>query len=250
MSNEREVLVNKFGARGELTLNRPHRKNALTGPMVDKLHLGLESLIADGDIKVILIRGEAGVFCAGNDLKEFSANPPPSWLATQPVRWTGLHEAIFNCPKPIVCALEGVAIAAGSALVLACDLIVAGDNARLHVAEASEKIKKTPHLNTVWLMWRYGPTRTLELAMTAIPLTGKQLLERGMVVMSVEDEKVLDSARDYADRIADAAPGITAAVKDSVRQLSGASFKEIADKAMKIQQPGATSWQDTKGLLK
>lgn len=242
------VIVEKYQSRGELVLNRPHRKNALTGPMVDKLILNLESLIEDDSIKVIMLRGAEGFFCAGNDLKEFSANPPPEWLANHSQRWTGLHEALFLCPKPLVCVLEGAAIAAGSALALACDLIITGNNARLHVAEASEKIKKTPHLNTVWLMWRYGPVRTLELAMTAIPLTGKQLFEKGMAIKAVEDSRVLEEAREYADKVCDANPEIMASVKETVRELSGAGFRETAEKAMRLQQSGATSWQGTTGL--
>lgn len=242
------VLIEKKGVRGELILNRPERKNALTGPMVDALHEGLNGLIADSKVRVILLRGEGGVLCAGNDLKEFGASPSPEWLATQPQRWTALHEAMFDCPKPIVCALEGAAIAAGSALVLACDLVVAGDGARLHVAEASERIRKTPYLNTVWLMWRYGPALTLELAMTAIPLTGPQLVSRGMAVKSVPDAEILAAARAYADQVGEASSEIMASVKASVRHLSQAGFREIAEKVMGIQQSGTTNWSGTKGL--
>lgn len=248
MKEQEMVLIKKEGKRGELALNRPHRKNALTGPMVDGLHSGLISLIEDPDIRVIVLSGSEGVFCAGNDLKEFSSSPSPAWLADHHSRWINLHEALFNCPKPIICAFEGVAIAAGSALVLACDLVVAGEKARLHVAEASEKIKKTPHLNTVWLMWRFGAARALELAMTAIPLTGRQLVERGMAVMAVDDEKVLQSARQYADRVGDAAPEIVANVKQSIRELSLFDFREAAERASSTQQAGAIPWQNTKGL--
>lgn len=250
MIDEETVLVIKQGFRGELVLNRPHRKNALTGPMVDRLHSGLESLIDDPDVRVILLRGSDGVLCAGNDLTEFSSSPSPDWLADHHERWINLHEALFNCPKPIVCALEGVAIAAGSALVLACDLVIAGEKARLHVAEASEKIKKTPHLNTVWLMWRYGPARTLELAMTAIPLYGRELVDRGMAVMTMADEKVLASARQYADQVGQAAPEIISNVKQSIRELSFLDFREAAERASSTQQAGASPWQNTKGLKK
>ncbi|MHB8576308.1 MAG: enoyl-CoA hydratase/isomerase family protein, partial [Dehalococcoidia bacterium] len=91
MDEAATVLIERDGARGELVLNRPERRNALIGPMVTELRAGLAALVADTEVKAILIRGAGGSFCAGLDLDAFGASPPPAWRANFSEAWASLH---------------------------------------------------------------------------------------------------------------------------------------------------------------
>jgi enoyl-CoA hydratase/carnithine racemase len=235
MSGEPLALVERDGSRGELVLNRPERRNALIGPLVEALRAGLAELIADEGVHVILIRGAGGAFCAGLDLDAFAEDPPPAWRAGFSALWADLHAGLYACPKPVVGALEGPAIAAGSALALACDMLVAGDTCRFQVAEA--RFGMAAPVNVVWLMAKFGAARALELAVGAQPFAGPALVQRGLAVMSVPDADVLAAARAYAGRLAENKPLGMAAIKGQIRRLSGISdFREMIAQAQ-AQRP-------------
>lgn len=243
MQDDLLVLVERDGHRGELVLNRPSRRNALTGPVVEALRAGLADLVVDETVRVILLRGAGGAFCAGLDLDAFAADPPPPWRSGFSNLWADLHADLYACPKPVVGALEGPAIAAGSALALACDMLVAGDTCRFQVAEA--RLGLAAPINTVWLMVKYGAARALEFAAGAQPYAGAALVQRGLAVKSVPDGDVLAEARAYADLLAENKPAGMAAVKNNIRLLSGISdFRQLiasvqAARAVRGTGPGA-----------
>ncbi len=250
MADEPLVLIERNDRVGELVLNRPHRRNALTGPLVDAMKVALQELIEDESVHVILIRGAGGAFCSGNDLKEFGAEPPPDWLASQEARWIDFNDMMFRCPKPTVGALEKAAIGGGAALANACDFLIVGEQAFLHVGEPSVQVAKTPHVNTVWLLWRHGVSVAMQVAMTAVPLTGPELVQRGIAVAAVPDAEVLDATRAYAARISNTMPGIVADVKESLRELTGVhDFRGAATRVLEMQRRTSSGWAGTRGFL-
>ena len=114
-----DAYLANHGSWAELVLNRPDRKNAITGPLGQALTVCLEEASSDAALQVILLRGEGGAFCSGLDLKHFNADPPPDWLPDFQQIWRGAHRAQFDCNKPIIGALEGYAINGGAALAFA-----------------------------------------------------------------------------------------------------------------------------------
>ncbi|MGH2583441.1 MAG: enoyl-CoA hydratase/isomerase family protein [Dehalococcoidia bacterium] len=233
------VLVERYGARGELVLNRPERRNALIGPLVEALHAGLDELVADDAIHVILLRGAGGSFCAGLDLDAFAADPAPAWRAGFSGMWANLHTALYACPKPTVVALEGAAIAGGSGLALAGDMLIAGEHCRLHVAEV--KFGMAAPLNTIWLQLKFGTSRALELAVGGQPFDGPALVQRGIAIKSVPDDAVLAEARAYADLLAQNKPAAMAAVKRTIRTLAGVEDFRALVTAAQSQRPAEAS---------
>lgn len=217
MSETPPVLVQRHGRRGELILNRPERKNAITGPLVEALFAGLRELGTDEGIGSILLRGAGGCFCAGLDTKELALRPPPAWQDRFAERWVELHAAFFECPKPVVGAVEGYAIAAGSGLALACDLLVVGREAFLHVREA--ELGMAAPMNVAWLKLKAGLAVTYELAMLAERQSGEDLLRKGLATRVVPGEEVLSEARSLADRLAGLAPRSHAATKRTIAAL-------------------------------
>jgi enoyl-CoA hydratase/carnithine racemase len=213
------VLVELHGNRGELVLNRPERRNALIGPLVNQLHEGLNQLMSNPECHVIVIRGAQGYFCAGLDLKEFAAVPAPEWRERFANDWAEFHCAIFDCPKPILGALEGFAIAGGSALAFACDFLVAGKKSFLHVAEA-ERGMQAP-INIAWLQLRFEYSKAMRFAQLAERFYGDELVGQGVALESVEEDQVLSRTREIADRLAGFEPGSTSRIKASIRKARG-----------------------------
>ncbi|HJM88982.1 MAG TPA: enoyl-CoA hydratase/isomerase family protein [Dehalococcoidia bacterium] len=217
MADEALVRVERDGARGELVLNRPHRKNALTRPLVEELHAGLDELAADDDINAILIRGEGGAFCGGLDLK--ARRDEPEVMENFGPTWASYHAAVYACPTPIIGALEGPAIAAGSGLALSCDFLIAGEGARLHASEV--RLGRLAPLNLIWLQLKFGAATAMEVVVGGQPFTGVELVARGIAVRVVADADVVTEARAYADAIAENDAGAMASAKATLRDLNG-----------------------------
>jgi enoyl-CoA hydratase len=213
------VLVEMHGKRGELVLNRPERRNSLTGPLVAQLHAGLRQLIKNPDCQVIVIRGAQGYFCAGLDLKEFAADPAPDWRARFSDDWAEFHCAIFDCPKPVLGALEGFAIAGGSALAFGCDFLVVGKKSFLHVAEA-ERGMLAP-INIAWLMLRFGYAKALRFTQLAERFYGDDLVQQGIALECVEEDLVLSRTREIADRLAEFDRSSAVRIKAAVKAATG-----------------------------
>lgn len=229
MSDAPPVLEERHGRRLELILNRPDRRNALVGPLVDELRRRIEAAAEDDEIGCILLRGAGGVFCSGLDLDAFSADPEPEWKEHFSESWLDLHVAMFECSKPIVGALERYAIAGGSGLALACDLLVAGRGSFLHVAEA--QVGLPAPMNVAWLQIRAGVSAVMELCLLAERVSGERLVELGLAVSAVDDEDVVEQSRRLADRIAGLHAHVHAATKRMVLERLGGSVREVLAQA-------------------
>ncbi len=212
------VLIEIENGVGELVLNRPHRRNALIGPLVAELHAGLDELSRTGACRAIIIRGAEGYFCAGLDLKAFSEDPAPDWRASFQDDWASLHRAIFACPKPILGALEGFAIAGGSALAFACDFLVAGRGAFLHVAEV-ERGMAAP-INLAWLTIRFSQALALQMAVLGERHYGEDLHRLGIAIRVEDDDKVLPVTRELGRRMAGFDPRAVQTLKGSLRRAA------------------------------
>ena len=123
------VKIKRHGAVLAAILNRPDKKNALTGEMYEALSLALATASADASLAVVLFAGEGGVFTAGNDILDF---------ATQAQAAGGVEDspggkfirALARFDKPLVAAVEGQAVGIGTTLCFHCDLVYAAPNAR------------------------------------------------------------------------------------------------------------------------
>ncbi|MFT4797968.1 MAG: enoyl-CoA hydratase [Candidatus Azotimanducaceae bacterium] len=219
-----EVIVRHSEGVGQLILNRPAQRNSLTGPLVVQLKSGLDSLLSEPDCKVIIISGAEGYFCAGLDLKAFSADPEPLWKAEFSDRWADFHETVYEADLPIIGALQGFAIAGGSSLALACDFLVVGESAFMHVSEV-ERNMLAP-LNVFWLTRRYPYQVALRMALLGRRLTGSELVDAGIAECCVADAEVLQTAQLMADRFAGFEVSNLKALKRSIKNsYAGDSFR-------------------------
>lgn len=230
------VVVDVSDGVAEVILNRPERKNALTGPLVTELSAALTALAANEDVRVLLLRGAGGSFCSGLDLKEFNADSRPGWLPGFQAAWRGLHEQLFGLDQPVVCALERYAINAGSALALSSDFLVAGETAFLQVGEVIQG--RPAPMNLAWLTLRYGDATARRLMMLGRRVPGPELERIGIAFETAPDEEVLTRARELAGELAALPRGGLAAAKSALRKLhfAGGTESWFADAAEAVAE--------------
>jgi enoyl-CoA hydratase/carnithine racemase len=218
------VQTGTEGAVRTITLNRPERKNALTGPLVVAMQSALDDAIADESVNSILIRGAGGALCSGLDLKEFGADPQPEWVSGFAQQWAGFHLAMYNCPKPTVCALERFAINAGSALALSTDFIVMGEGAFLHVGEVL--MGRAAPMNLAWLQLKGGRRLITELAILGRRMDAGWLERNGIVHRLVPDEQVGQAAMELATELSELPGETTALMKAEIRRFEAGIVPE------------------------
>ncbi len=212
------VLIERHGPWSEIILNRPDRKNSLTGPLATALLAAIESLSAEDDTRVIVIRGAGGAFCSGLDLKEFNADPKPEWLPSFQPTWRAVHVALFRSPKTIIGALERYAINAGSALALGCDLLVAADDAYLQIGEVQQGIAAP--MNAAWLRAKHSEALALRVSLVGGKMLGPELVRLGLAIESVPADQVVARAHELAEQLAAYPPNGLRSVKASLRSLT------------------------------
>ena len=120
------TIVERRGPIEILTLNRPEALNAMSPELADELAAYFQDLHARRDVRVVLLRAEGRVFCAGGDLNSPAfAAPGPGRVQRQydiQIRYSNVIRAMRSCPQPIICLVQGPAAGAGFSLTLACDV--------------------------------------------------------------------------------------------------------------------------------
>ena len=234
MSDE-EVLVSVEDGVASVTLNRPHRKNAITGPLADGLADAFRAVSARDDVNVVLLSGAGGGFCSGLDLVEYNADPPPPWMSTATESLVAAHLAIFDCPVPVVGALERFAVNGGAAFALACDLLVAGETSFIQIGEIRQGMAAP--MNLAWLLARYPVSVASQLVLTGRRFNGPDLHRLGVALDVVADTEVKESARALAVDIAEWSSANVRNLKGAIRDL-GAVGGPVSD------QVGGRAWFD------
>lgn len=230
-STETLVLVERDERVAHVVLNRPERRNALTGPLATQFLSALEAVSADPSVSVIVIRGAGGAFCSGLDLKEFGADPQPAWVPSFGATWRAVHETLFSTPKIVVGALERAAVNGGAALAVACDFLVAGEESFLQVGEIQQGMAAP--MNTAWLMLRHSEALAARVALLGDRLHGPTLVELGLAHECVADAEVLDATASLAGRLAAHDPDGIVRIKRSLRRtgVSGGDASAWFDRA-------------------
>ena len=189
-----------------LTMNRPDRVNAMSGPMLTAMQEALERLAGDADVGVVVLTGAGRGFCAGGDVKamaegkEFGDAPLEQKAqglrsSMEVSRW--LHEM----PKPTIAMVRGAAAGAGLSLALACDLRIAGDTARFGTAFA--RVGYSGDFGGSFFLTRLvGTAKARELYFTADLLDAQEALRLGLVNKVVPDSRLEEETMALASRLA------------------------------------------------
>jgi enoyl-CoA hydratase/carnithine racemase len=167
-TNESGVLTIRF--------NRPEKKNSLTGAMYEVLAQTLNDAATDERVRVVVLTGNEQTFSAGYDLGEFAKNPPVTVDA--PV-WRFLR-ALNEFPKPVIAAVCGIAVGIGVTMLLHCDLIFAGDNAKFTLPFVNLGVCPEA-ASSLLLPQLAGYQRAARALLTGDPFDARSALEMGLV---------------------------------------------------------------------
>lgn len=215
------VLTEERGDVLVITINRPEARNAVNGAVAEGVAAALDRLDAEDALRAGVLTGAGGTFCSGMDLKAFLSGEVP---IIEGRGLAGLTEAPPR--KPMVAAVEGYALAGGFELLLACDLVVVAQDARLGVPEVKRGLVAAAGA-AILLPQRVGLARAMELLLTGEPIEPERAREWGLVNRVVEPGEALDAALELAAAVAANGPLAVAVSKQVARSARDWSSEEM-----------------------
>ena len=218
-----------------ITINRPQAKNAVNGAVATGMVAALDQLDADDDLRVGVLTGAGGTFCAGMDLKAFLSGDLP---VIEGRGLAGLTEAPPR--KPLIAAVEGWALAGGFELALACDLVVASETARFGVPEVKRSLIAGAGA-ALFLTRRIPQALALELLLTGEPISAQRAADIGLVNRLTPEGGSLNAALELAQTIAANGPLAVAVTKEIARSAPDWSADETWARQDELMQPVFTS---------
>ncbi|MFV0257116.1 MAG: enoyl-CoA hydratase/isomerase family protein [Acidimicrobiales bacterium] len=213
-----EVLMEVNDHVAVLTLNRPHRRNAISMPMLDLLGEYLDAADNDPDVRCIVLTGAGKGFCSGLDLVDATEG---SGIGSEAAQRAGVRHIttrtlpttiLFQLDTPIIAALNGGTAGYGLDLALGCDIRIADRSARIVPGFAKRGV--VPESGGTWYLPRLlGVAKASEIGFLGRDLTGEEAAEIGLVNRSVDDGQALAAAVEWATEIAGNAPLAVQAMK-------------------------------------
>jgi len=225
-----------------LSFNRPERRNALSAPMYPAFGRVLPQIERDPSVRVLLLTGEGGAFCAGGDVKGMHENNSSSGSAAADASRNSLEDSVASLrssqalvslalrqlPMPVVAALPGAAAGAGLSMALAADLRIAAERAVLVTAFAN--VGASGDFGTSWFLPRLvGEAKAKELMFTSPRLSAAEAAQLGMVNRVLPDEGFADAALAFCHDLATRAPIALRYMKENVNRAMGTTLAEALD---------------------
>ena len=215
-----------------LTMNRPERFNAITGAMLIRMYDAYQEASNDPEVRCIVITGAGGNFCSGADLRAMAGDSrdgdPMDTRARMAEDPDIVYKALFRHyrpTKPIIAAVEGVAIAGGTELLQAMEIRVAGESARFGVSEARWSLYPMGG-SAVRLPRQIPYTQAAEILLTAKHISASEAKEIGLIGHVVPDGTALDRAMEIAEVVAANGPLATAAITRTLHECDGMELDE------------------------
>ena len=220
-----EVRITVAEGVAEVVLDRPAKRNALTGAMYDAITEVLTGADDGDEIRAVLLAGEGRSFCGGNDLQDFLSRPPSA--ESPQVRFLNALGALRT---PLVAAVQGPVVGVGATLLLHCDYVVAASDLALHFPFTS--LALVPEAGSSLLLPRLlGHQRAAEVLFSGEPVVAERALDWGMINRVVPDGTERTVAREFALRVASLPP-------EAVRLTKGLLRTEGDDLATRMKVEG------------
>lgn len=238
-----EVLVDVTDGIMIVTLNRPKVKNAANKALAEGVAAAMDKLDSDDSIRVAILTGAGGTFCAGMDLKAFVTGETPM---IEGRGFAGLTESTPR--KPLIAAVEGYALAGGLELAISCDLIVTADNAKFGIPETKRGLAAAAG-GLIKLPRQIPPRLAMELALTGDFISAQRAYEIGLVNEVVPAGTALEAAKALAGRIVANGPLAVAVSKQVILQSEGWSADEMWQKQQELVMPVFSSEDAIEGSV-
>ena len=220
---DQHLLVERDGGVMVVTMNRPERRNALSPSMMDGMAAAWDEANANPDIRVVILTGAGGCFCAGADLQAMTQTHPGDAFEQGGDTVSDIAKGIikpllkgFLLDKPLIAAVEGPAVAGGTEILQGTDIRIAGESARFGVSEVRWSLY--PLGGSVVRLRRQIPyTVAADILLTGRHIKAPEAKEIGLIGEVVPDGKALDRAREVAEQISANGPIAVQAVLKALR---------------------------------
>ena len=217
------ILVEKKGTVGVVTLNRPDALNALNRALMDELTAALDDFEASDDVHCIVITGSQKAFAAGADIKEMQ---PKSYMDVYKEDFiTANWERATRCRKPVIAAVAGYALGGGCELAMMCDFIIAADNAKFGQPEI--KLGVMPGAGGTQRLTRFvGKSKAMEMCLTGRMMDAAEAERSGLVSRVVPLDNLLEEVMKVAETVAGMSVPIAMMTKESVNRAYETTLAE------------------------
>lgn len=216
---------------GTILLNRPERKNSFTLEMADQWARILAGARTDPDVAVVVLTGAGDAFCSGVDLDRRYDGAPPTPLQRKQLLTERIHRiplALEDLDKPVIAAINGVAVGAGLDMALMCDMRIMARSARL--SEGYVRLGMVPGDGGCYYLPRLvGTAKALELLLTGDFIDAGEAGRLGIVNQVVDDDELPVAAGRLARKIADGPPAVIRAIKRAVYQSARSDLRTALD---------------------
>ncbi|MGF1599226.1 MAG: enoyl-CoA hydratase-related protein [Acidimicrobiales bacterium] len=229
------------GGVATITLDAPERRNAFGQPLLRSLLAALDAAEADDDVRVIVLTNTGTTFSAGADLKE-----DRSTIGPDDPTFFDVVARIDHCPKPVVGRIAGHAAGGGAAVVVACDLAVLVDTARLGITEVRLGLPPVPV--AAILAHRLTPRALSEAFLAAEMMSAQRAVELGMANMAVPGDELDAAVERYVDALLRGGPSTLAVTKRALAAMVGRTAEENAEVARTHGGDGFASGEAREGV--
>ncbi len=221
------ALIERRGHVLIVTMNRPEARNALSGPMLELMRQAWDLTDSDPGIRVCVLTGAGGAFCAGADLKAMTAAHPGDRFRAADMDLSVIEPLLKGrrLSKPLIAAVEGAAIAGGTEILQACDIRVAAQSARFGISEARWGLFPLGG-SAVRLPRQIPYTVAADLLLTGRHITAAEALSVGLIGHVVPDGQALTRALEIAALIAANGPVAVRAILQVIRETEGMAENE------------------------
>lgn len=208
MDSYQTLRIDKEGAVDWLTLNRPESLNAISLEMVTELRDYFGSLYENEEVRIVVMRGAGRAFCAGLDIKESQERPDTPYGGG--MGFQGYLAEVYirmrRCPQPIISLVQGPACGGGFSFVLASDIRIAGESARMNAAFIRLGLSACDMGSSYFLPRLVGTSVASELMLTGRFIHAARALATGLVSEVVADDKLADAAAPYLQEMLTTSP--------------------------------------------
>lgn len=211
------IAYRKEAGVGYITLNRPETLNAINDQMIAELNRVVDEVANDPEVRVVVLTGAGRGFCSGGDMSLSIFKGTPAEIERVVTSWHRVPAKLRSMPQPVIASVNGVAAGGGAGLALACDIIIASEQARF--GQVFVTLGVHPDTGATYYLPRLvGVARAMELFLTGRIIDAREAETMGMVNRVVPAERLEATTRELAESLAQGPPLALGLIKQSIYQ--------------------------------
>lgn len=230
-----------------ISLNRPEVYNALNNELTFELQDVFKTIAKDAAVRVVVLTGEGKAFCSGQDLKAASKDTNRSFMDSLHKRYNPLIRAMRDLPKPVIGKINGVAAGAGCSIALACDMIVAAEEATF--IEVFINIGLVPDSGSSYFLPRLvGMAKAFELCSMGSRVSAREAQSMGLINKAVPAAELDDAVSEYTRYFAAAPTKSIGLIKKMLNKSATSSLEDMLDYEAYCQEIAGSSQDYKEGV--